>query len=157
MTFIASRLRAGMTPITRSRLMATGASGKKGSPLIVDADGKYATADTDPAQIAAFAESDYGSDTSGFAHLGVHEFPPGELLGASTNNNQPFIAKYMGTAPTVDGGDYGITLDTDGFWKVDFDKTVNVCVHLQRLLNATVDGRTQCEITVIPTVVQSNI
>jgi hypothetical protein len=122
MAFHVARLRASLTPRIKERPLAAGAVGRRGDPLVVDSNGAYATAGANPAAVAAVALSDYGPDTSGFNHLGVKGFPPGYMQGASVQDEQPFLAHYMGALPAAPGGTYGITLDSDGEWKVDFNK-----------------------------------
>lgn len=157
MGFSPSRLRAGMTPPTKERPLAAGASGKRGALLVVDANGAYATAGADPAAIAATAASDYGPDTSGFNHLGVKNFPPGFLQGHSVEGLQPFKAPYMGALPAASGGDYGVTLDADGEWKVDFGKTGAAArVRLVKLLTDSPLNRNEVEVVVLPANVQVN-
>lgn len=157
MGFYCARLRAGMTPRTKERPLAAGASGKKGAALLVDANGAYATCGVDPALIAAFAASDYGPDTSGFNHLGALGFPPGFLQGHSVDGNQPFLAPYMGALPAADGGSYGMTLDADGEWKVDFGKTAGLArVKLVKKLTDAPENRNQVEVVVLLANVQVN-
>ena len=156
MSFIAARLRAGHTPKVKERALAVGATGKKGAALVVDTDGNYATAGADPDVIAAFAQSDYGPDTSGFSHLGVHEFPPGYMQGVSVEDLQPFHGMYVGTLPAATGGSYGIVLDTDGLWKVDFDETVNTVFQLVTFLTQSPENRNRVEVVVLPGAVQIN-
>jgi hypothetical protein len=158
MAFHVARLKAGHTPRTKERPLATGAAGRRGDPLVVDSNGAYATAGANPAAIAAFAASDYGPDTSGFNHLGQKGFPPGYLQGHSVDGEQPFLAHYMGTLPAATGGTYGITLDSDGEWKVDFTKNAaNQRVKLVSL-DPTIAplNRNQVEVVVLLANVQVN-
>lgn len=158
MAFHASRLRAGMTPRIKERPLAAGATGKRGALLVVDVNGAYATCGADPASIAAVAASDYGPDTSGFNHLGVKGFPHGYMQGISVQDNQPFLAHYMGTLPAAPGGTYGVTLDADGEWKVDFSKSAaNQRVKLTSI-ETTVSpiNRNQVEVVVLAANVQVN-
>lgn len=157
MGFSPSRLRAGMTPRTKERPLAAGAAGKRGALLVVDANGAYATCGADPAAIAATAASDYGPDTSGFNHLGAAGFPPGFLQGHSVSEGQPFLAGYMGALPAADGGSYGVTLDADGEWKVDFSKVAGTArVKLLKLLTNSPENRNQVEVSVLAANVQVN-
>lgn len=156
MSFIPARLRAGLTPKTKERPLAAGASGKKGALLLVDANGAYATCGADPAAIAAVSASDYGSDTSGFSHLGTKEFPPGYMQGYSVQDNQPFHAEYVGALPAADGGSYGVVLDADGRWKVDFGDAVNTRVKLTKKLTDSPENRNRVEVVFLVANVQIN-
>lgn len=155
MSFIPARLRAGMTPKTKERPLAAGASGKKGALLLVDANGAYATCGADPAAIAAVAASDYGANATGFG-LGTHEFPPGFMQGYSVQDNQPFHAQYVGALPAADGGSYGVVLDADGQWKVDFGEAVNTRVKLVKKLTDSPENRNRVEVVFLAANVQIN-
>lgn len=155
MSFIAARLRAGMTPKIKERPLAAGASGKRGALLLVDANGAYATCGADPAAIAAVAESDYGTNSTGFG-LASHEFPPGFMQGSSVSDSQPFHAQYVGTLPAADGGSYGVVLDTDGQWKVDFTDTVATRVKLVKKLTDSPENRNRVEVVFLAANVQIN-
>ncbi len=130
MSFIASRLRNGMTPKIKEVPLAAGASGLRGALMLLDANFAAATCGADPALIGGIAQSDYGTDTAGFIHTGKKEFPPGYIQLVSVADNQPFHAKYVGTLPAAAGGSYGVILDSDGLWKVDFAETVNTRLKL---------------------------
>lgn len=156
MSFIAARLRAGMTPKVKERPLAAGATGKKGALLLVDANGAYATCGADPAAIAAIALSDYGPSTTGFIHTGTNEFPPGYMQAVSVQDNQPFHAKYIGTLPAADGGSYGVVLDSDGQWKVDFTDTTATRVKLVNRLTNSPENRDRVEVVFLAANVQVN-
>ena len=157
MGFSPSRLRAAMTPRTKERPLAAGAAGKRGALLLVDANGAYAVCGVDPAAIAATAASDFGPDTSGFNHLGAAGFPPGFVQGHSVDGAQPFLAGYMGALPAADGGSYGVTLDADGEWKVDFGKVAGFArVKLVKKLTDSPENRNQVEVVVLAANVQVN-
>jgi hypothetical protein len=147
-----------MTPKTKERPLAAAAAGRRGDLLVVDANGAYATAGANPAAVAATAASDYGPDTSGFNHLGQKGFPPGYLQGHSVANDQPFLAHYMGALPAADGGTYGVTLDADGEWKVDFNKNAaNQRVKLVSLKpTESPTNRNQVEVVFLAANVQIN-
>jgi hypothetical protein len=130
MSFIASKLRAGMTPKIRELPLAAGATGLKGALMLMDVNGAWATCGADPASIGGIAQSDYGPDTTGFVHTGTKNFPPGYLQCAVISDNQPFHARYIGTLPAAAGGSFGVVLDSDGLWKVDFTETVNTRLKL---------------------------
>jgi hypothetical protein len=130
MSFRAGRLRAGMTPRIREKPLAAGATGLRGSLLLVDANGAYAVCGADPVAIAAVAENDFGPDTGGYGGHGTKEFPPGYMQGTMVADNQPFFAGYVGTLPAADGASYGVVLDADGKWKVDFTDTTATRVKL---------------------------
>ena len=122
MSFIAARLRGAMTPRIREKPLAAASSFKRGAALVMDANGAWAEAGADPAAIAAFAESDCGTDTLGYGGHGTKEFPPG-FMQASLADGQAFHAEYTGTLPAAAGSTYGITKGADGLWRVDFAKT----------------------------------
>jgi hypothetical protein len=130
MSFKASRLRSSLTPKIREVALAAGASGKRGALMLLDSNGAAATCGADPAVIGGVAESDYGTNSSGFNHLGVDGFPPGYIQLCSIADNQPFRAKYVGTLPAATGGSFGVVLDSDGLWKVDFTETTATRVKL---------------------------
>ena len=146
MSFSPSRYPAGMIPRTVNRPLASGASGKRGALLLMDANGAYATCGADPASIAATAATDYGSDTSGFNHTGSKNFPPGYLQGHAIEAGQLFKAQYVGTLPAAAGGSYGVVLDSDGLWKVDFAETTNTRLKLIRLLTDSPQNRPEVEV-----------
>lgn len=157
MGFSPSRLRSSMTPRTKERPLAAGAVGKRGALLVVDANGAYAVAGADPAAVAATAASDFGPDTSGFNHLGAAGFPPGFLQGHSIDGVQPFLAGYMGALPAADGGSYGVTLDADGEWKVDFSKVAGSArVKLVKKLTDSPENRNQVEVVFLVANIQVN-
>lgn len=122
MSFILAHLSGARVPRTVQKPVATGSAFEKGALLVVDANGKYAECAADPTAIAAVAESAYGVDDSGFNPLGRHEFPTGEMQGTSVQDERVFHADYLGALPAAAGGNYGVTRDTDGRWKVDFAK-----------------------------------
>lgn len=158
MAFHAARLLGRSTPPTRERPLAAGISGRRGHLLLVDGSGNYANCGADPAAIAAVALSDYGADTSGLTHTGKKEFPPGYMQAISVQDNQPFLAHYMGALPAAAGATYGVTLDADGEWKVDFTKSAaNQRVKLTNL-NPTVSpiNRNQVEVVFLVANVQIN-
>lgn len=93
-----------------------------GALLVVDGSGNYAECGADPATINAVALSRGGADTSGYNILGRKEFPSGKLIAVNPSGRK-FRCKYMNTLPSNSGGTYGVTRDSDGFWKVDFSKT----------------------------------
>jgi hypothetical protein len=156
MSFHPSRLRAGLTPRVKERPLAAGAAGKRGALLLVDANGAYATCGADPAAIAAVALSDYGPDTSGFNHLGASGFPPGYMQAASVQDNQPFKAQYVGALPAAEGGSYGVVLDADGQWKVDFAEVVNTRLKLVKKLTDAPENRNEVEVVFLAANVQIN-
>lgn len=155
MSFIAARLRAGHTPKIKERPLAAGAAGKKGALLLVDANGAYATCGADPAAIAAVAQSDYGPNATGFG-LASHEFPPGYMGAVSVQDNQPFHAEYIGALPAANGGSYGVILDADGRWKVDFNEVVNTRLKLVGRLTDSPENRNRVEVVFLAANVQIN-
>lgn len=156
MSFRPSRYPGGMIPRTVNRPLAAGASGLRGAALLVDANGAYATCGADPAAIAAVAATDYGADTSGFNHTGSKNFPPGYLQGHSIEEGQLFAAEYVGVLPAAAGGSYGIVLDADGKWKVDFGEAVATRVKLVRLLTGSPENRPEVEVEFLVANIQVN-
>lgn len=119
----------GMIPLTVEKALATGYAELQGALLVVDVDGKYAAAGADVTPLAAVALTPGGTDTSGFNILGHKEFPPGYMQGMSLRDTQ-WKAPYVGTLPSVAGGQYGYIRDTDGVYKVDFNDNINVVLTL---------------------------
>lgn len=156
MSFRPSRFKGGMIPPTVNRPLASGASGKRGALLLVDSNGAYATCGADPASIAATAATDYGADTSGFNHTGSKNFPPGYLQAHSIEQGQLFAAQYIGTLPAAAGGSYGVVLDSDGQWKVDFSDTTATRVKLVRELTDSPQNRPEVEVEFLVANVQVN-
>ncbi len=154
MSFSPSRFPAGMTPRTVNLPLAAAASGKRGALLGVDANGAYATCGADPAAIAAVAATDYGPDTSGFNSTGNKNFPPGYLQGHAIEMGQLFKAMYVGTLPAAVGASYGVVLDADGQWKVDFAETVNTRLKLIRKLTNSPENRPEVEVEFLAANVQ---
>ena len=111
----------GNVPRTVERPLAAGYASGQGALLLVDGSGNFAECGANPALIAAVANGPGGVDTSGFNILGHKEFPPGFMQGIAVQNNTRFLAPFIGTVGTV-GLTYGVTKDSDGFWKVDFTK-----------------------------------
>jgi hypothetical protein len=136
--------------------MAAGASGLRGAAVLIDANGAYATCGADPAAIAGVAATDYGADTSGFNHTGFKNFPPGYLQAHAIEEGQLFIAEYVGTLPAAPGASYGIVLDSDGRWKVDFSDTTATRVKLVRLLTGSPENRPEVEVEFLVANVQVN-
>lgn len=120
------------------RALAAGYASGQGALLLLNGSGQFAECGADPALIAAVANGPGGTDTSGFNILGKKEFPPGYMQGISVASGVKFLSPYMGTLPGADGGTYGVTKDSDGFWKVDFSKTAGSarCTLLGRETNA---------------------
>jgi hypothetical protein len=104
------------------RTIGAGYAALYGALLVVDGTGNYAEAGADPATINAVALTRGGADTSGFAIIGRKEFPSNKVQGVNPSGRK-FRAKYLGTLPANSGSTYGVTRDTDSYWKVDFSKT----------------------------------
>lgn len=133
MSFQLAHLSGARVPRTVEKSVAAGAAFEKGALLLVDANGAYAECGADPAAIAAVAESDYGTDDTGFNPTGKKEFPPGYMQGTAVQGEVVFSAEYVGTLPAAEGGSFGVVRDTDGRWKVDFAETVNTRVKIVNL------------------------
>lgn len=130
MSFQLANLRGSMLPRMVEKTVASGQSFNRGALLLMDSNGQYAECGADPAAIAAVANSDYGTDTTGYIRTGHKEFPPGSMQGISIANQVVFSAEYVGTLPAAEGGSFGVVKDTDGRWKVDFTDTTNQRVKL---------------------------
>lgn len=113
----------GTVPRIVEKDLAGGYAALGGALLLVNGSGQYAECGADPALVAAVANSAGGADTSGFNILGRKEFPSNRMQGIAVQGFRVFKAKYLGTLPGADGGTYGVTRDSDSFWKVDFAKT----------------------------------
>jgi hypothetical protein len=155
MSFFASRLAArGGTPRTRELPVAAGAAFYRGALLLKNGSGAWAECGADPASVGGIANSDFQADTTGFSHLGRSEFPPGYMQATSVTNEQPFLAKYVGTLPAADGGSYGVVRDTDGLWKVDFTETTALVVKLVNRRTNSPENVGLVEVVFLPAVVQ---
>jgi hypothetical protein len=118
----------GKLPTILEFALASGYAEAQGALLIVDGTGKWAACGTDPAQIGGIALTPGGTDTSGFNILGKKEFP----VASSANTvdsiqgilpeNVRFTAPALGTIPSNPGDAFGVTRDSDGVWKLDFNK-----------------------------------
>lgn len=127
----------GNQPRTVERNLASGSSFEQGALLVVNGSGEYAECGADPASIAAVAATPCGTATSGFQILPKREFPPGKMQGINVGKNVRFRAKYVGSLPAANGGNYGVVKDSDGLWKVDFTDTTATRVKLvDRLTNS---------------------
>jgi hypothetical protein len=154
MSFFAARLRGQSVPPTKELPVAAAASFKKGALLLVNGSGQFAECGADPAAIAAVANSAYEADATGFSHLGRSEFPPGYMQGTKVQDEQEFVAKYVGTLPAADGGSYGVIRDTDGEWKVDFAETVATRVKLVGRRTTAPENIPRVIVSVLPANVQ---
>lgn len=154
MSFFPAHLRGGLTPRVRELPLAAAQSGKRGALLLQDGSGNFATCGADPASIAAVAASDYGTNSLGFNHLGVDGFPPGYMQGYLLTDEQPFHAQYVGTLPGAIGGSYGVVLDSDGLWKVDFTETVNTRLKLTKFLTTSPENRNRVQIVFLAANIQ---
>lgn len=123
MSFIVARLKARGVPKARQRPVAAGQNFEVGALLVLDGSGNWAECGADPAAIGAVSESPFGVDTVGYIGTGRKEFPPGEVVATAVQDEVSFKAQYLGSLPAAIGGTYGVTRDTGGIWKVDFNKT----------------------------------
>lgn len=111
-------------PLAASQVFNTGAL------LLKDGDGAAAECAADPDTVGGIALAGAGPDVSGFNILGAKSFPPGYVQVLALDPNVPLSAKYVGTLPAADGGEYGAVRDTDGDWKIDFNETSAVLFKL---------------------------
>lgn len=117
-----SRGSGGMIPLTVEKAIASGYAENQGALLQVSATNTYEATGSDPVQVAAVALTPGGADTSGFNIVGRREVPPLFMQGTDAKGQQ-YLFPYMGTVPAaVDGSTYGATRDTDGYYKIDFNK-----------------------------------
>lgn len=117
-----SRGSGGKIPLTVEKAIASGYSEKQGALLQVSATDTYEATGSDPVQVAAVALTPGGADTSGFNLVGRSEVPPLFMQGIGVEDQQ-FLFPTMGTVPAaVDGTTYGATKDSDGYYKIDFNK-----------------------------------
>jgi hypothetical protein len=155
MSFFAARLQAmGGTPRTRELVVAAGQAFYRGALLVKDSNGAWAECGADPAAVAAVANSDFQADTTGFSHLGRSEFPPGYMQATKVSDEQPFLAKYVGSLPAADGASYGVVRDTDGLWKVDFAEVTTLVVKLVGRRTNSPENVALVEVVFLPAVVQ---
>ena len=99
-----------------------------GALLKENTSGEWEECGADPTVIAAVALSGYGNSLA-YGTLRLDGFPPGYCQAALVRRGLPFRAKYVGTLGTI-GTSYGVVVDSDGDWKVDFSDTTNVSVKL---------------------------
>lgn len=112
----------GKIPQTVEKTIASGYSEVQGALLQQSATNTWEATGSDPVQVAAVALTPGGADTSGYNILGRKEFPPLSMQGILPRG-QRFLFPYMGSVPAaVDGSTYGATRDTDGYYKIDFNK-----------------------------------
>lgn len=155
MSFIVARLHGTKVPPVKELPVAAGAAFETGALLIRDANGAWAECGADPAVVGAVAESGFGADTSGFAHLGRKEFPTGFMQATKVQGEQHFHAEYVGTLPAAAGGAYGVVRDTDSRWKVDFADTTNQVVRLVNIEWTQAPlNKNRVEVVFLPGVVQ---
>lgn len=157
MSFKLARAKSQSIPRTLEKALAVSQVFLEGALLLVDGNGNYAECGTNPTSVAAIALSGAGPDTSIGNHLGRTEFPAGYMQGMAVQDEVQFRAAYLGTLPTVNGGSFGVTRDTDNRWKVDFTKSgSNLVVKLQRMLTAEMPTNTDAEVIVnfLPAVLQ---
>jgi hypothetical protein len=133
MSFQLANLKGAALPRMVEKVVAAGQSFLRGAALLVDSNDNYAECGADPAAIAAIANSDYGTDATGFIRTGHKEFPVGYMQGISVAHQVVFSAEYVGTLPAAAGGSYGIVKGGDGKWRVDFTETVNTRLKLVSL------------------------
>lgn len=146
MSFAAAHLRAQSVPMIRTLRVAEDESFFKGALGVANEYGEFEELDEyglSAGDVEYIALSRFGKDgtvqyegTPSFDILGGFGFPPGEIpcLVVSPGNRKDFYdAFYVGTLPEVIGGVYGVVLDTDGQWKVNFADTNGGIVRLESL------------------------
>lgn len=107
----------------------TGQEWTKGAPLVISS-GKYSEATSpDPTGFSAIALHDVGEGSGPEFPLGRKEFPPNVAGAIALRPTDEYTAKYTGTLGTI-GSSYGIALNADDEWVVDFSDTTNTCVKL---------------------------
>jgi len=146
----------GTIPDIVERPLASGYAEEQGALLVVNGSGEYAACGADPPLIAAVANTPGGTDTAGFNILGHKEFPPGYMQGINVANGRMFRARYAGTLPAADGGQYGVVRDTDGLWKVDFDEVTDTRVTLVGRETNSPESQPYVFVRVLPAFVQPN-
>lgn len=155
MTFITARLHGTKVPPVKELTVASGAAFETGALLLRDSNGAWVECGADPTVVGAVAESGFGADTSGFAHLGRKEFPTGMMQATKVQGEQPFHAEYTGTLPAAAGGAYGVVRGADSKWRVDFSDTTNQVVRLVSLeWTQSPLNRNRVEVVFLPGVVQ---
>lgn len=134
---------------------------QEGALLVDDGNGNWAVCGPDPVLIGAVATTPGGVDTTslagvgGFNIRGRKEIPQNVISGTLVQNGMRFLGKYVGTLPAVAGGLYGVIRDpADGFWKVDFNETVNTRLKLVSLANT---GSPEKQNMVIVTFLAANV
>lgn len=132
----------------------TGSSWKQGALLIVHSDGTFKEAGSDPSTIAAIAEHDVGTGSGAEFPIGYKEFPPLVAKATILKPGMKLIAKYVGSMGTV-GTAYGAVLDSDGYWKVDFNETSTTQFRLVRNLNTGPLATPLVEVVVITAAIQA--
>lgn len=111
-------------PRTIQKPILAGYAAEQGALVFDNGDGNWTECSADPAQIGGVALTPGGADTTGFNILGRKEYPPLALQAMTLESpTLRFLFPYIGIAvPTPPGLIYGATRDTDGVWKVDFNK-----------------------------------
>lgn len=149
MSFVLADSPHGQVPRIVERPLASGASFPQGSLMVVNGSGQYAECGADPASIAAVSATACGTNATGFGWNTKHEFPPGYMQGINIGPDVRFRAKYVGTLPAADGGNYGVIKDSDGQWKVDFADTTATRVKLVDRLTDSPENIAQVIVTFI--------
>jgi len=114
----------GKFPHTVEKTIASGYAEFEGAPLIVDGNNNWVATGADPATIAAISLTRGGAytDSPGFNILGRYEFPPLSMQAILLTPYLRFNVPFLGTYVATPGLTYGITRDSDGIWKLDFNK-----------------------------------
>lgn len=119
----------------------------EGALLIDDGNGNWAVCGPNPPLIGAVAVTPGGNDTTSLAGVGAFnirgrkEFPTGVMQAIFAGDSQTFLAKFVGTPPTSGRGMFGVIRDTDGFWKINFNDTVNQRVLVTSLQTPTPEAQ----------------
>lgn len=154
MSFRASRLRSGRTPVIREKPVAAAQAFEEGALLLMDVNGNWAECGANPASIGACAESAYGTDTTGFVRTGKREFPPGFMQGCLVQDNQNFHCEYLGVLPAADGGTYDVIRDADNRWKVNFASSANARAKLVGRMTNSPENRNRVLVVILAANVQ---
>lgn len=119
----------GSTPKVLEKVTKASDTWPNGALLKVNTSGEFEECGADPTVVGAVSLSGNGNSLS-YGTLRTDGFPPGYCQGALVVNKQPFLAKYVGTKGTP-GSQYGVVVDSDGLWKVDFAETTTKVVNYE--------------------------
>jgi len=141
-------------PEVQERDYYSGSTFKDGALLLVHSDGTFKECGADPSSVAAIALHDVGTGSGAEFPIGYKEFPPLKAKAVLLKPGMKLTAKYVGSVGTV-GTAYGAILDSDGYWKVDFNETGTTQFRLVRSLNTAPLSAGLVEVVVITSVIQA--